>query len=94
MTSSISPPGLTTACPRPSPARFDRNGVEDRAYVGDSGGNVWRIELTGMHTAAPVRSLPATGISPQLAALGGSGDSDRRFFHAPDVVQSRDGRGV
>ncbi|MCB1848212.1 MAG: hypothetical protein KDI04_12740, partial [Halieaceae bacterium] len=28
-----------------------------------------------------------------LAILGGSGAADRRFFHAPDVVQSRDAAG-
>lgn len=73
----------------------DRNGVDDRAYVGDSGGNVWRIELTEYARRQP--GTAATGASnwylTRLARLGGNGDSERRFFHAADVVQSRDRTG-
>ncbi|MEE4146683.1 MAG: PilC/PilY family type IV pilus protein, partial [Halieaceae bacterium] len=70
----------------------DHNGVDDRAYVGDSGGNVWRIELTEHRRARPGTATTdaANWSLERLASLGAAGAGDRRFFHAPDVVQSRD----
>ena len=82
----------------PSPLTLldaDNNGVHDRAYVGDSGGNIWRIDFTELQ-----RPLTDTDVAAssnwhltRLATLGGAGQDDRRFFHAPDVAQSRDGSG-
>ena len=82
----------------PSPVTLidsDHNGFDDRAYVGDSGGNVWRIELKEYGSGAKGATTTATQhwSLRRLAALGGSAASDRRFFHAPDVVQSRDAAG-
>lgn len=82
----------------PSPVTVidsDHNGVDDRAYVGDSAGNVWRIEFMERGPAASRTAAVAAGhwYLRRLAVLGGSGESDRRFFHAPDVVQSRDAAG-
>jgi type IV pilus assembly protein PilY1 len=73
----------------------DRNGVDDRAYVGDSGGKVWRIDFTerGRLPQGSPASAARNWYLTLLADLGGSGDGDRRFFHAPDVVQSRDSAG-
>jgi type IV pilus assembly protein PilY1 len=73
----------------------DRNGVDDRAYVGDSGGTVWRIDLTEYRHRQPGTSVTdaRNWRVTALAALGGAGVDDRRFFHAPDVVQSRDEAG-
>lgn len=70
----------------------DHNGVDDRAYVGDSGGNVWRLDLAEHSQLADLSESAVTGSwrLRRLAVLGGSGIADRRFFHAPDVVQSRD----
>ena len=62
-------------------ADVDLNGVTDIAYVGDTGGNVWRLDFPEDGTAWSA-SL--------LAELGGSGVSDRRFFHAPDVVFAKE----
>lgn len=69
----------------------DGDGFHDRAYVGDSGGNVWRVDMVGSDTGEWQLT--------QLAALGrhGTGASiktdDRRFFARPDIVQSVDGDG-
>ena len=73
----------------------DHNGVDDRAYVGDSGGNLWRIELTEhrQRQADSVTTDAGNWYLTRLATLGGAADSDRRFFHAPDVVHTRDGSG-
>lgn len=82
----------------PSPVTVvdaDHNGVDDRAYVGDSGGNVWRIEFTeiGRSESDAAVTAQSNWHLARIAALGGSGVSGRRFFHAPDVVQSRDADG-
>jgi type IV pilus assembly protein PilY1 len=69
-------------------ADTDGDGYIDRIYVGDSGGNVWRADLAGSDSSDWKLTL--------LASLGrhsaGSFDksSDRRFFHRPDLVQTKD----
>lgn len=66
----------------------DGNGITDRAYVGDTGGAVWRIDL------AEGRGDDSEWAITKLAELGeDNAANDRRFFHAPDVVKSRDGTG-
>jgi type IV pilus assembly protein PilY1 len=70
----------------------DGDGFHDRAYVGDSGGNIWRADMVGTDTGEWTLT--------RLAALGrhGAGASgkpdDRRFFARPDIVQSVDGDGA
>ena len=70
----------------------DGDGYTDRLIVGDTGGNVWRADIHGPDTSKWKLTL--------LAALGrhGSGASgiasDRRFFHRPDIVPSKDGNGM
>ena len=85
--------GLGHSIPAPvTVVDSDHNGIDDRAYVGDSGGNVWRIELTEHANRKPGTQTtdPANWRVARLASLGGYGDADRRFFHAADVVRSRD----
>ncbi len=84
-------PDLVDSIPStPSAVDMDGDGYLDRILVGDSGGNVWRADINGTDTSAWKLSL--------LARLGrhGSGgiENDRRFFHRPDVVLSRDGQGA
>ncbi len=68
------------------------DGLTDRIYVGDTGGNVWRADIQGPDTSKWKLTL--------LAALGRHGSaamglvSDRRFFHRPDIVPSKDGNGL
>ncbi|MEN8219379.1 MAG: hypothetical protein ABFS56_24095 [Pseudomonadota bacterium] len=56
------------------------DGLTDRIYVGDTGGQVWRIDLD-------------SGIGGRLASLGKT-DADvsnkRRFFYPPEVLKLRD----
>ena len=72
-------------------ADMDGDGYTDRIVVGDTGGNVWRADLNGYETGAWSLSL--------LASLGrhalnsGGKEDDRRFFHRPDLVPSRDEHG-
>ena len=71
----------------------DMNGdsLLDRILVGDTGGNVWRADLAGTSTS----NWKLTRVA-QLGrhASGASGVlDDRRFFHRPDVVPSKDDDG-
>ncbi|MGQ9427298.1 pilus assembly protein [Gilvimarinus sp. F26214L] len=64
------------------------NGIVDRAYVGDTGGRVWRIDLPeGKAENHRVDNWEVT----KLADFSGDTEADdRRFFHPPDIVQTRD----
>jgi type IV pilus assembly protein PilY1 len=65
----------------------DNDGVMDRLYAADLGGNVWRVDLETVTSGAP-----ANWQVTKLAALGcasgvcGSGVSPRKFFFPPNVV--------
>ncbi len=78
-----------------TPADGDGDGVVDRAYVGDSGGRLWRLELTQAAWLSE-GELPATQHwrMALLGDFGGAGGEDRRFFHAPDFVAARDDSGA
>lgn len=86
-------PGMLDSFPSPvAVADMDGDGFTDRVVVGDSGGNVWRVDLAG--------NLPSNWKMTLLATLGrhqglvGNKVADRRFFHRPDIVPTRDGIGA
>lgn len=59
----------------------DSDGLVDRLYVGDTGGNVWRVDM-------PDASYSHTSII-KLASLGGITNlDDRRFFNQPAIVRT------
>jgi type IV pilus assembly protein PilY1 len=60
------------------------DGTTDRVYVGDLGGQVWRIDLDA--------GTPGTGVGGRLAALANSSDptATRQFFYPPEVVNVND----
>lgn len=63
---------------------FDSNGdgLTDRLYVGDTGGNVWRMDLSGTDkTKWSFFKLATLGSDDPIA-------DDRRFFGAPLIVRS------
>jgi type IV pilus assembly protein PilY1 len=68
----------------------DGNGAVDRFYVGDTGGNIWRGDINTLDRNDWKLQ--------QFAQIGrhynNSKSNDRRFFHAIDVVQSRDAVGA
>ncbi|CAG2158145.1 hypothetical protein LMG31506_06262 [Cupriavidus yeoncheonensis] len=81
-----SPTGLARAIPS-DVAAVDRNGdgYIDKAYVGDVGGNVWRVDF---ETTAG--TSPSNWTMGMLASLGGAANSNdaRKFLYAPDVVST------
>ena len=64
----------------------DSDGLVDRLYAADTGGNVWRIDMPG--------SVPSSSTEPwtvfKLAQLGSESDlaEDRRFFNEPSIVRA------
>ena len=75
-----------------SVADTDGDGFTDRMIVGDTGGNIWRADIEGDNTEKwQLTQLASVG----RHASGASGiSSDRRFFHRPDLVPSKDGNGL
>jgi len=63
------------------------DGLTDRIYVGDTGGQLWRIDLP------PNIDSSNKGTIALLASLGGTCPScGRRFFYPPTVVQLKDSK--
>ncbi len=60
----------------------DGDGLTDRLYTGDTGGNVWRIDMPGANTSEFSVF--------QLASLGGNSSNsvDRRFFNEPAIARA------
>ena len=86
-------PRLTDSIPSTlTVADTDGDGFTDRMVVGDTGGNIWRADIGGDDTSKWKLSLLA---SVGRHAGGSSGIvDDRRFFHRPDLVPSKDGYGL
>jgi type IV pilus assembly protein PilY1 len=65
---------------------LDTDGLADRLYASDMGGQVWRFDL---HNGSPVGTFGTGGM---IAQLGGAPTPDptyannRRFYYAPDVA--------
>ena len=70
----------------------DGDGFTDRMVVGDTGGNVWRADLQGPDVSKWKLTLLAELGRHTSGAMGTV--SDRRFFHRPDLVPSKDGNGM
>jgi type IV pilus assembly protein PilY1 len=65
---------------------IDGDGLMDRMYAGDMGGQVWRFDI---HTGAAAVNLVTGGVIAQLggAPSGSPAPEDiRRFYNAPDVA--------
>jgi len=57
------------------------NGLVDRLYTGDTGGNVWRVDMPG-DTKSDFSVF-------KLASLGGNTNAtDNRFFYEPSIVRT------
>jgi type IV pilus assembly protein PilY1 len=67
------------------------DGFIDRVLFGDTGGNVWRADLPEGSTSN--WSLHRIGVLGRHSGLSGRAN-DRRFFHAPDLVQTKDSNGT
>ncbi len=64
------------------------DGAVDRLYVGDLGGQLWRVDLNPDVSATA--GLRATVGKLASVSAAGSPSDERKFFYPPDVVQVRD----
>lgn len=63
----------------------NRDGLGDRIYVGDTGGQLWRIDLADV--AADDRGNSVGGMLANTVAVDGNNPKEmRRFFYPPDVA--------
>lgn len=70
---------------------MDRNGALDRLYFGDTGGNVWRVDMDVDVTDTDATTLydyKKARLS-KFAELGGTGTDKRMFYYEPDVAVTR-----
>ena len=84
-------PGMTYPIPSDvSVLDANGDGAIDRIYVGDTGGQLWRIDL------APASGSPGgvKAVVGKLATVSSSASEadKRKFFYPPDVVQMFDGK--
>lgn len=70
-------------------ADTDGDGLTDRAYVGDTGGRVWRFDMIGTNRS----TWKATVIASVGYRDSNVAGNDRRFFHRPDFIQFKDADG-
>lgn len=73
----------------------DGDGADDRLYVGDTAGNVWRVDLgADINPAASATSPEGSTVVGHFASLSTEGTlaDERRIFYRPAVVQVRDTR--
>ena len=71
----------------------DGDGLDDRLYVGDTAGNIWRVDLGADITPGGATPEGATVVG-RFANLSTAGTlaNERRIFYRPAVVQVRDTR--
>jgi type IV pilus assembly protein PilY1 len=66
-----------------------------RLYVGDTGGAIWRVDLPVGNDADNIDHRRESWFISKFAELGTDGlVSDRRFFHPPDLIQSKENSGA
>jgi len=64
---------------------YNQNSLIDRLYFGDTGGNVWRLDLS-----EDLGSSTDISVLTQFADLGtAGGENNRMFFNQPEVGQMR-----
>ncbi|MFU8763141.1 MAG: pilus assembly protein [Haliea sp.] len=83
---------LRDSIPADLAALTDSAGYIHRLYVGDTGGRIWRIDVPPGHAGDANHRAERWSVS-LFAELGGPGADDRRFFHAPELVQTRSEQG-
>jgi len=70
----------------------DGDGYTDRIYAGDTGGNIYRVDMPAVLTLSGSSVDTGKWKVRKLASLGGNSEgNDRRFFNAPSIVRAKDG---
>jgi len=70
----------------------DNDNIDDRIYVGDTGGAVWRLDIPA---GTDANHRTDNWFASKIAELGTDGAvTDRRFFHAPKPFRAKDDTGT
>lgn len=86
--------GMVDSIPSAVSPLKNQNGIIHRLYVGDTGGAIWRVDLPMATDPGVANHRKERWFVSKLAELGTDGrTTDRRFFHAPDLLQSRENDG-
>jgi len=91
----IEVPAMTYAIPS-DVAVLDNDGNDliDRLYVGDAGGQVWRVDFDGVRTTGAKAGDSLVGRLASISTPGtdstGPHTDERRFFYPPSIVQVKD----
>jgi len=72
----------------------NRNGITDRVYVGDLGGQVWRVDIPEDRADDDYHRKNTWQVSLLADLSDASDNTDVRFFHAPDIIQTKDSGGT
>lgn len=64
----------------------DLDGLTDRLYAVDIGGDLWRVDLQPDSTDLSPSSIAVS----KLASLGGTGNAARKFLYGPDIIPTKD----
>jgi type IV pilus assembly protein PilY1 len=70
-----------------TPVDSNADELTDRLYFGDTGGNLWRVDMPG--NSLPTSAQNTWSIVQFADVNQGTTATDRRFFSAPDVVRTR-----
>lgn len=66
---------------------INKNGLVDRLYFADTGGNIWRLDLSEKLGSKNAHDTESKLV--KLAALGGEEENARKFYNEPDVSVMR-----
>ena len=91
----ITVPGMNYSIPSIVRAMdSDGDGITDRLYVGDTGGQIWRVDLAAIDLRSASSSAAGKTVVGKLANISQAGvpAEERRFFEPPSVVQVRDNK--
>lgn len=62
-------------------------GAINRAYVGDTCGNLWRLDFGNTYDSSDATTRASWVTVTKIASVGGTANADRRkFFYPPDIV--------
>ncbi|MAL94674.1 MAG: hypothetical protein CME40_06335 [Haliea sp.] len=86
-------PAMRHSIPSQVAVLRNHRGLIYRAYLGDSGGQVWRVDLPPGREPGQRERYWRARLFADLGELGGA-PRLRRFFHAPAVFQARDTAGT
>jgi type IV pilus assembly protein PilY1 len=70
------------------------DGLIDRIYVGDTGGNLWRADVVSIDGQDNRKNWSLSKLAELGRHANAGKENDRRFFHMPDVVKTSDGNGA